>query len=55
MTDNSIDLGNKLQIALLYGSCARGDYEEDSDIDILLLLKMKLKSKLKMQNMFMNK
>ena len=47
--------GNKLQIALLYGSCARGDYEEDSDIDILLLLKMKLKSKLKMQNMFMNK
>ena len=30
--------GNKLQIALLYGSCARGDYEEDSDIDILLLL-----------------
>ena len=30
--------GNKLQIALLYGSCARGDYEEYSDIDILLLL-----------------
>ena len=30
--------GNKLQIALLSGSCARGDYEEDSDIDILLLL-----------------
>ena len=23
---------------MLYGSCARGDYEEDSDIDILLLL-----------------
>ena len=30
--------GNKLQIVLLYGSCARGDYEEDGDIDILLLL-----------------
>ena len=30
--------GNKLQIALLHGSCARGAYEEDSDIDILLLL-----------------
>ena len=31
---------------ILYGSCARGDYTEDSDIDIALLLKSdRLKAK----------
>ena len=30
--------GFKLQAVILYGSCARGDFEPDSDIDILLLL-----------------
>lgn len=30
--------GAKLHGVILYGSCARGDFEEDSDIDILVLL-----------------
>lgn len=30
--------GVKLQGIILYGSCARGDFEKDSDIDILVLL-----------------
>ncbi len=30
--------GTKLQGIILYGSCARGDFEKDSDIDILVLL-----------------
>lgn len=30
--------GVKLQGLILYGSCARGDLEEDIDIDILVLL-----------------
>ena len=30
--------GSKLNTIILYGSCARGDYTDDSDIDILLLL-----------------
>jgi predicted nucleotidyltransferase len=30
--------GSKLQKIILYGSCARGDFEADSDIDILILL-----------------
>ena len=30
--------GSKLQQILLYGSCARGDYQQDSDIDVMLLL-----------------
>lgn len=32
-------LQNDLVEAILYGSCARGDYTEDSDIDIALLTK----------------
>ena len=30
--------GNKLNSIILYGSCARGDFGEDSDIDLLVLL-----------------
>ena len=30
-------LGNKLQKIILYGSYARGDYNEESDIDIMVL------------------
>ena len=30
--------GVRLQSIILYGSCARGDFEKDSDIDILVLL-----------------
>jgi len=30
--------GKKLQDIILYGSCARGDFDNDSDIDILGLL-----------------
>lgn len=32
-------LGEHLVKIILYGSCARGDYQEDSDIDIALILK----------------
>lgn len=32
--------GAALRNVILYGSCARGDYEVDSDIDILVLLDM---------------
>ncbi len=32
-------LGNDLDDIILYGSCARGDFNEDSDIDIALLIK----------------
>lgn len=30
-------LGNSLKKIILYGSCARGDYHENSDIDIMIL------------------
>ncbi|GFI18000.1 hypothetical protein IMSAG249_00178 [Lachnospiraceae bacterium] len=30
-------LGSRLTKVILYGSCARGDYTENSDIDIMLL------------------
>ena len=32
-------LGNDLAECVLYGSCARGDFSDDSDIDIALLVK----------------
>lgn len=32
--------GDKLKAVLLYGSYARGDYNEDSDIDIFVLVDM---------------
>ena len=30
--------GSALREVILYGSCARGDYEPDSDIDLMVLL-----------------
>jgi len=33
-------LGDKLRNVILYGSYARGDYNEDSDIDIMVLADM---------------
>lgn len=30
--------GPALRHEILYGSCARGDFEQDSDIDIMVLL-----------------
>ena len=30
-------LGDNLHSIILYGSCARGDFNEDSDIDIMIL------------------
>ncbi len=32
-------LGRDLSDVILYGSCARGDFHEDSDVDIALLTK----------------
>ena len=32
-------MGGDLKAVILYGSCARGDYHEDSDIDIALITK----------------
>ncbi len=30
--------GERMRSVILYGSCARGDYAEDSDIDVMVLL-----------------
>ena len=32
--------GNKLKRVVLYGSYARGDYDEESDIDVMLMVDM---------------
>jgi len=32
--------GDKLHNVLLFGSCARGEYNGDSDIDVMVILKM---------------
>lgn len=31
-------LGNKLKKVILFGSYARGDYDEESDVDIMLMI-----------------
>ena len=35
-------LGDKLEKVLLFGSYARGDYDEESDVDILVLADIRL-------------
>jgi predicted nucleotidyltransferase len=37
-------LGDKLEKIVLYGSYARGDYDEDSDIDIMVLADIPLEN-----------
>ena len=29
-------LGDRLEAVILYGSCARGDYDDESDLDVLI-------------------
>ena len=33
--------GDKLKEVILYGSCARGDFSEESDVDVMVLLDIK--------------
>lgn len=38
-TESAIEIyGNKLKEVILFGSCARGDFENGSDVDIMILL-----------------
>ena len=39
------NLGKKLDKVILYGSYARGDYNDESDIDILILADIPLKNR----------
>lgn len=36
--DSRETFGDKLEAVILYGSYARGDYDEDSDIDVMVLV-----------------
>lgn len=38
--DSRETFGDKLEAVILYGSYARGDYDEDSDIDVMVLVNM---------------
>ena len=39
MKDNALrELSNKIAQIYLYGSCARGDYDDNSDIDVLIVV-----------------
>nr|QGT51075.1 hypothetical protein Firmicute1046_1510 [uncultured Firmicutes bacterium] len=41
ISDYSKELfGDKFKNIILYGSCARGDYDEESDIDIMIMVDM---------------
>ena len=40
--------GKRLEAVILYGSCARGDFEADSDIDVMVLLKIPQEDFIKM-------
>lgn len=43
-------MGRELKAVILYGSCARGDFAEDSDVDIALLTRCNRKE---VKNMMM--
>jgi len=34
--------GDKLKEVILFGSCARGDFQDDSDVDIMILIDVPL-------------
>lgn len=36
--------GNKLKEVILFGSCARGDFEQDSDVDVMILVDVPLEA-----------
>ena len=36
--DAPVILGHNLKKAILFGSCARGDYNDDSDVDVALIV-----------------
>ena len=38
VNDARIIFGAKLKSVILFGSCARGDYDDESDIDLMILL-----------------
>jgi YgiT-type zinc finger domain-containing protein len=44
-------LGDKLNAVILYGSYARGDYEEGSDIDVMVLLNVSLEETVPFRDM----
>ena len=43
-------LGNRLSKIILYGSYARGDYQESSDVDVMILVKMSDKEIKRIEN-----
>lgn len=38
VSDAYMIYGSKLKSVILFGSCARGDFDEESDIDLMVLL-----------------
>lgn len=47
-------LGDKLDAVILYGSYARGDYDDESDIDVMVRVICKKEERLKYRKMFVH-